>query len=116
MFFGHWEYIEESGLGGEVARRVLLCGDQSSRMVSTFPSTTMPRELYAIRHTSEGGGKAGGNRDKRVRREKVGTGVPPKSYSNALSSGCRGKLETMLEASGTSPEVGEDLVRRRKRS
>lgn len=52
MFFGHWEYIEEGGKGedGHGAEFLLLYGDQSSRMISTFPSTAMPRELYAITH------------------------------------------------------------------
>lgn len=72
-------------------------------MISTFPSTTMPRELYAIRHTNRvrrsGTGKEGG---------KVAAGMVPKSYSNALSSECRGKLETILEASSTSLEESED--------
>lgn len=53
MFFGHWEYIEGGGVRGWW--RVLLYGDQSSRMISTFPSTTMPRELYAIRYTNQAG-------------------------------------------------------------
>lgn len=39
------------GRGGRGWPGILLYGDQSSRMVSTFPSTTMPRELYAIRRT-----------------------------------------------------------------
>lgn len=101
MFFGHWEYIEEGGLGGW--RRVLLYGDQSSRMISTFPSTTMPRELYAIRHTNRAGRSGTGEED-----GKVAAGMVPKSYSNALSSECRGKLETILEASSTSLEKSED--------
>lgn len=43
-------------------------------------------------------------------RERWERGVFPKSYSNVLSSGYRGKLETMLEASGTSLEEDEDRV------
>lgn len=64
MFFGRWEYIGIDEPGGMEGRRggggeggggldwrgILLYSDQSSRMISTFPSTTMPRELYAIRH------------------------------------------------------------------
>lgn len=37
----------------------------------------------------------------------------PKSYSNALSSDCRRKLETILKALITSLEKSEDRIRER---
>jgi len=36
--------------------------------------------------------------------------VIPKCYSNALSRGCRGKLETILGVSSTSLEESEDRI------
>lgn len=87
MFFGHWEYIDVGGLDGVrgvdgwrtkkwVARSSPLRRSIIADGISTFPSTTMPRELYAIRYTSEGGRG-------RTRLGKVGRGkksVPEKLF------------------------------------
>lgn len=66
----------------------------------------MPRELYAIRQVGTGGSKIWTKRLERWPRGREREF--PKSYSNALSSGCRRKLETILKASSTSPEESED--------
>lgn len=65
----------------------------------------MPRELYAIRHTSQAG-RSGTSEEG----GKVAAGVVPKSYSNVLSSECRGKLETILGTSNTSLEESGDRI------
>lgn len=82
MFFGHWKYIEgdgQAGGGGRGWRGILLYSDQSSRMISTFPSTTMPRELYAIRQVGTGGSKIWTKRLERWSRGE-GEGVSEKLF------------------------------------
>lgn len=65
----------------------------------------MPRELYAIRNTNQARRSGTSEED-----GKVAAGVIPKCYSNALSRGCRGKLETILGVSSTSLEESEDRI------
>lgn len=81
-------------------------------MISTFPSTTMPRELYAIKYTTQAG-RSGTDEEGR----KVAAGVKSKGYSNALSSGCRGKLETIRAYPWRKAKIGstKEMVREERR-
>lgn len=95
------------GEDGHGAEFLLLYGDQSSRMISTFPSTAMPRELYAITHTHTHTHTR--EKERRENRERTPERAErwSRSYANALSNGCRGKLEMSLKAhSRTKIRIG----------
>lgn len=106
MFFGHWEYIEGGGLGGVAKSSSLwrsIIADDIHFSFYHHASWTVRNKIHKPVWEIGKGREEGG---------KVAAGMIPKSYSNALSSGCRGKLETILGASNTSLEESEDRIER----